>query len=50
MKQKFFISFNLLDRTKAHWIAWTLKDAGHGVAVHDWDNQAGGNAPPGLTG
>ena len=24
MGQKFFISFNLADCTKAHWIAWTL--------------------------
>src|SRR5262245_27344803 len=35
MEQKFFISFNSADRTKAHWIAWTLKEAGHEVAVHD---------------
>jgi len=45
MGQKFFISFNSADRTKAHWIAWTLKDAGHEVAVHDWEIPAGGNAP-----
>jgi hypothetical protein len=45
MKQKFFISFNSADRQKAHWIAWTLKDAGHEVAVHDWEIPAGGNAP-----
>jgi hypothetical protein len=45
MKQKFFISFNAADRTKAHWIAWTLKEAGHEVAVHDWEIPAGGNAP-----
>lgn len=45
MSQKFFISFNSADRTKAHWIAWTLKDAGHEVAVHDWEISAGGNAP-----
>ena len=42
MGQKFFISFNSADRDKAHWIAWTLKEAGHEVAdtghevaVHD---------------
>jgi len=45
MGQKFFISFNLADRTKAHWIAWTLKEAGHEVAVYDWEIPAGGNAP-----
>ena len=45
MGQKFFISFNAADKTKAHWIAWTLKDAGHEVAVHDWEIPAGGNAP-----
>jgi len=45
MGQKFFISFNAADRTKAHWIAWILKDAGHQVAVHDWEIPAGGNAP-----
>jgi hypothetical protein len=37
MGQKFFISFNSADQTKAHWIAWTLKEAGHEVAVHDWE-------------
>ena len=45
MGQRFFISFNSADRTKAHWIAWTLKEAGHEVAVHDWEIPAGGNAP-----
>jgi hypothetical protein len=45
MGQKFFISFNSADRTKAHWIAWVLKEAGHEVAVHDWEIPAGGNAP-----
>jgi TIR domain len=45
MGQKFFISFNSADRTKAHWVAWTLKNAGHEVAVHDWEIPAGGNAP-----
>jgi hypothetical protein len=45
MGQKFFISFNSADRTKPHWIAWTLKEAGHEVAVHDWEIPAGGNAP-----
>src|SRR5215468_8221689 len=45
MRQKFFISFNSADRDKAHWIAWTLKDAGHEVAVHDWELPAGGNVP-----
>jgi hypothetical protein len=45
MPQKFFISFNAADRDKAHWIAWTLKEAGHEVAVHDWEIPAGGNAP-----
>ena len=45
MGQKFFISFNSVDQTKAHWIAWTLKEAGHEVAVHDWELPAGGNAP-----
>ena len=45
MGQKFFISFNSADQTKAHWIAWTLKEGGHEVAVHDWEIPAGGNAP-----
>jgi hypothetical protein len=45
MGQKFFISFNSADQTKAHWIAWTLKEAKHEVAVHDWEIPAGGNAP-----
>ena len=45
MGQKFFISFNSADQTKAHWIAWTLKEAGHEVAVNDWELPAGGNAP-----
>jgi hypothetical protein len=45
MGQKFFISFNSADRSKAHWIAWSLKEAGHEVAVHDWEIPAGGNAP-----
>lgn len=45
MGQKFFISFNAADHGKAHWIAWTLKEAGHEVAVHDWEIPAGGNAP-----
>jgi hypothetical protein len=45
MGQKFFISFNSADQTKAHWIAWGLKEAGHEVAVHDWEIPAGGNAP-----
>jgi len=35
----------LADRSKAHWITWTLKDAGHEVAVHDWELPAGGNVP-----
>src|SRR5262245_23389605 len=45
MGQKFFISFNSADRDKAHWTAWTLKDAGHEVAVHDWELSSGGNVP-----
>jgi TIR domain len=45
MGQKFFISFNSADQIKAHWIAWTLKESGHEVAVHDWEIPAGGNAP-----
>ena len=45
MGQKFFISFNSADQTKAHWIAWTLREVGHEVAVHDWEIPAGGNAP-----
>ena len=45
MGQKFFISFNSADRTKAHWIAWILKEGGHEVAVHDWEIPAGGNVP-----
>jgi TIR domain len=43
MGQKFFISFNSADRTRAHWIAWTLKEAGQEVAVHDSETPAGGN-------
>jgi hypothetical protein len=43
--QKFFVSFNSADQAKAHWIAWTLKEAGHEVAVHDWEIPAGGSVP-----
>jgi hypothetical protein len=43
-EQKFFI-INSADRLKAHSIAWSLKEAGHEVAVHDWEIPAGGNAP-----
>ena len=46
MGQKFFISFNSADRSKAHWIAWTLKEAGHKVAVHDWESPAGRQSHP----
>ena len=45
MGQKFFISFNSADQTKAHWVGWILREAGHEVAVHDWEIPAGGNAP-----
>jgi len=45
MGQKFFISFNSADGTKAHWIAWTLKKAEHEVAVYDWEVRAGDNVP-----
>ena len=45
MGQKFFISFNATDKNKADWIAWTLKEAGHEVAVYDWECPAGSNAP-----
>jgi hypothetical protein len=45
MGQKFFISFNSADRDKAHWIAWTLREAGHEVAVYDWEIPVGGNIP-----
>ena len=45
MGQKFFISFNATDKSKADWIAWTLKEAGHEVAVYDWEIPAGGNIP-----
>ena len=31
--QKFFISFNSRDQQKADWIAWTLREAGHEVAI-----------------
>ena len=47
--QKFFISFNSRDQQKAHWIAWTLREADHEVAVHDWELPAGGNAPDWMT-
>lgn len=43
--QRFFISFNSKDDRKAQWIAWTLKSAGHEVAVHDWELPAGGDIP-----
>ena len=41
MTQKFFISFNSKPREKAHWTAWTLRQAGHAVALHDWEIPAG---------
>ncbi len=43
--QRFFVSFNSKDEQKAHWIAWTLRDAGHEVAVHTWELPAGGDIP-----
>jgi tetratricopeptide (TPR) repeat protein len=45
MGQKFFISFTSADRTKTHWIACTLKEAGHEAGVYDWEIPAGGNVP-----
>lgn len=45
MGENFFVSFNSADRNAAHWIAWMLRQAGHGVAVHDWELPAGGNIP-----
>jgi len=43
--RRFFISFNSKDKPKAHWIAWTLLEAGHEVAVYDWEINAGNNVP-----
>ena len=43
MLQKLFISFTSPDRQKAEWIAWTLRNAGHMIAIHTWDVPPGGN-------
>lgn len=45
MPQKLFISYNSKDHQKAKWIAWTLQEAGHEVALHEWELPAGGDIP-----
>jgi tetratricopeptide (TPR) repeat protein len=42
---KIFVSYTSADRDWAHWIAWTLKEAGHEPFVHEWEVPAGGNIP-----
>src|SRR5215207_8827892 len=42
---KIFVSYTGADRDWAHWIAWTLKEAGHTPFVHEWEVPAGGNIP-----
>ncbi len=32
---KIFVSYTSADRDWAHWIAWTLKEAGHEPFVHE---------------
>src|SRR5213592_3697144 len=42
---KLFISYTSADKDWAHWIAWTLKEAGHTPFVHEWEVPDGGNIP-----
>ena len=42
---KIFVSYTSADKDWAHWIAWTLKEAGHTPFVHEWEVPAGGNIP-----
>src|SRR5215218_5696960 len=42
---KIFVSYTSADRDWAHWIAWTLKEAGHEPFVHEWEIGAGENIP-----
>ena len=38
---KIFVSYTSADRDWAHWIAWTLKEAGYEPFVHEWEVGAG---------
>jgi tetratricopeptide (TPR) repeat protein len=42
---KIFVRYTSADRDWAHWIAWTLKEAGHEPFVHEWEIGAGVNIP-----
>ena len=42
---KIFVSYTSADRDWAHWIAWTLKEAGHEPFVHEWEVGAGESIP-----
>jgi tetratricopeptide (TPR) repeat protein len=42
---KIFVSYTSADKDWAHWIAWTLKEAGYTPFVHEWEVPAGGNIP-----
>ena len=40
---KFFISYTGVNTDWAQWIAWTLREAGHGVELQAWDFAIGDN-------
>ncbi|HEX8165543.1 MAG TPA: tetratricopeptide repeat protein [Beijerinckiaceae bacterium] len=42
---KIFVSYTSADRDWAHWIGWTLREAGHEPFVHEWEIGAGENIP-----
>src|SRR5215212_7010544 len=42
---KIFVSYTSADRDWAHWIAWTLKEAGYEPFVHEWEVGAGESIP-----
>ena len=42
---KIFVRYTSADRDWAHWIAWTLKEAGHEPFVHEWEIGAGREHP-----
>ena len=43
MAKDFFISYTGLDRERAEWIAWQLKEAGYSVVLQAWDFRPGDN-------
>jgi hypothetical protein len=43
---KIFVSYTSADRDWAHWIAWTLREAGHEPFVHEWEIGPGDHGHP----